>query len=225
MTNIDFQRKAWNKQHKELRRLLESGENHEQAIELFYAQHAPLHAAQVYDTDGWTFEEEVFKDLTEEQARRIPKTSDNSIVWCLWHLARIEDITMNMLVAGRPQLADSEGWFEKLGAAARDTGNAMSKEEIAALNVEIDIQALRAYRMAAGRRTREIVGEISPEALKEKVDPARLQKVLDEGALVEEAAGLAKYWGNRTIAGLLLMPPTRHCMVHLNEALQLKKKK
>jgi hypothetical protein len=30
------------------------------------------------------------------------------------------------------------------------------------------------------------------------------------------------YWSRRTVAGLLLMPPTRHCFLHLNEALRIK---
>ena len=46
----------------------------------------------------------------------------------------------------------------------------------------------------------------------------------DEGAVVEGARGLLDYWGGLTIAGLLLMPPTRHNFVHLNEAWMLKGK-
>jgi hypothetical protein len=47
----------------------------------------------------------------------------------------------------------------------------------------------------------------------------------DEGAVVEAARGLLDYWGKRNIAGLLLMPATRHNLVHLNEALQLKQRR
>jgi hypothetical protein len=48
--------------------------------------------------------------------------------------------------------------------------------------------------------------------------------VMDEGAVVEAARGLIDYLGNRTISGLLLMPPTRHNFIHLNEAERIKKK-
>jgi hypothetical protein len=47
---------------------------------------------------------------------------------------------------------------------------------------------------------------------------------LREGAVVEDAKGLIDYWSKRKISGLLLMPPTRHCFIHLNEALKIKKK-
>jgi hypothetical protein len=43
--------------------------------------------------------------------------------------------------------------------------------------------------------------------------------------VVEAAAGLLDYWGRRTIAGLLLMPATRHNIVHLNEAARIKQKR
>lgn len=56
------------------------------------------------------------------------------------------------------------------------------------------------------------------------VKPSRLQRVLDEGAVVEAARDLTEYWGRRDIAGLLLMPATRHNLVHLNESLKIKRK-
>ena len=90
------------------------------------------------------------------------------------------------------------------------------------LSATIDIEALRAYRMAVGRRTREMVQQLEAEALKQKVDPMRLQQETDEGAVVKAARGIVDYWGRRNIAGLLLMPATRHNLVHLNEALRLK---
>jgi len=61
--------------------------------------------------------------------------------------------------------------------------------------------------------------------LLQKVDPARLQRVWDEKAVVEAASGIVDYWGKRNVAGLLLMPATRHHIIHLNEALKLKRRR
>ena len=58
--------------------------------------------------------------------------------------------------------------------------------------------------------------------LKQQTD---LRKVMDEEAIVEAARGIAEYWSKRDIAGLLLMPATRHNLVHLNEALKLKRRR
>jgi len=48
---------------------------------------------------------------------------------------------------------------------------------------------------------------------------------MDEGAVVEAARPIADYWAKRNVASLLLMPATRHNLVHLNEALELKRKR
>jgi hypothetical protein len=40
--------------------------------------------------------------------------------------------------------------------------------------------------------------------------------------VVEAARGIADYWSKRNVAGLLLMPATRHNLIHLNEAFLLK---
>ncbi len=157
-------------------------------------------------------------------ARCIPPGGEHSIAWLFWHIARIEDVTMNVLVAGRPQLLLQNGWLERLEVAARHTGNAMSLQAVADLSATLDLDALRLYRLEVGRQTRQIVMQLSPEALQHKVDPARLQQLVDEGAVVQAARGLIDYWGSLKVAGLLLMPPTRHNFVHLNEALRIKKK-
>ncbi|MFC1923335.1 hypothetical protein ACFLY4_08595 [Chloroflexota bacterium] len=129
---------------------------------------------------------------------------------------------MNMLVAGSPQILNQDQWFEQMKITARDTGNVMGEDGVADLSEKIDLEQLRAYRIAVGRRTRDIVNNLQPEELKQKVEPARLEQVMAEGAVVEAARDLIDYWSKRNIAGLLLMPATRHNLVHLNECLRLK---
>jgi hypothetical protein len=222
MANPD--RKHWNQQQQVLQHLLTKGVDFPRAIELFLSQHAVLHASEMAQTGFATFEDEIWLGLSEAAARVIPKRAEHSIAWNFWHLARIEDVTMNLLVADTPQLFEADGWLRRLGVVDKDTGNAMSEQRIAEISAKVDLEALRSYRTAVGRRTREIVQGLQPGDLKKKVDPERLQRVLAEGAVEPAAMGLIKYWGGRTCAGLLLMPPTRHNFVHLNEALKLMQK-
>lgn len=225
MTKMESYRKLCLKQQTELRRIMMSFSQHPKAIELFLSQHAILHSAKMAQTEPWSFEDEVLNDMVEEQIRRIPQNCDHSVAWNIWHIARIEDVAMNLLVAGSPQILYRDNWLERMKISARDTGNAMKQEEMATLSATMDIEALRDYRLTIGRRTREIVKGLRPEDLKHKVQPSRLQQVMDEGALVEAAVGIKEYWGRRNIAGLLLMPATRHSLVHLNEALSLKRRR
>ena len=214
--------RLWNQNHQALRIALSHPDDFPEAIALFLHLHAVLHSARMAPGAAWSFEDEVWQGLDEPDLRRIPENGEHSIVWNTWHIARIEDVTMNLLVAGSPQLLHQGGWLEKLQVSAQDTGNQMSAPDRSNLSASIDLQALRDYRLAVGCRTREIVRQLRPHELKHKVLPSRLRQVQEEGAVVEAAVDLLDYWGNRTIAGLLLMPPTRHNFVHLNESQRIR---
>lgn len=223
MDSLESNRKLCLQRQTELTRLM-AGPDHARAVERFLAQHALLHSAAVAQPPAWSFEDELFVDLPEPHARQAPPGGEHSIAWLLWHSARCEDITLNLLVAGSPQVLLQEGWLERLNVGARDTGNVMDPAQMAAFNAAIDLPALRAYRLAVGRRTREIAARLEPGELRRKVQPARIQRVLEEGAVLAAAWGIAEYWSKRTVAGLLLMPATRHNLIHLQEAFQVKRK-
>ncbi|HEX2996002.1 MAG TPA: DinB family protein [Anaerolineales bacterium] len=220
---MDTNRKQWNQGQQKLQRALKEND-HRKAIELFLIQHAMVHSAKVSKAKLWSFEDEVLMDLTEDQFRCIPPGGEHSIAWIIFHLARCEDITMNLLVAGTPQIFLKDGWQKRMNATIVHSGNSMDDRAMAAFSARVDIAALRAYRLSMGRRTRTIVSKLKSEQFKQKVDPARAQRIVDEEALLPEAAAILNYWSIRTIAGLLLMPPTRHNILHLNEALRIKQK-
>jgi len=215
----------FNRQQEALRSALTAGWDAQKAIELFLDQHARVHSAQTTFSNTPSLEDEIWEGLGELQRRGIPPKGEHSIAWIFWHITRIEDTTMNLLVAGTPQLFNLEPWMERLKVTVQDSGNSMSVEEIRRLSETIDLAELRKYRFCVGRRTREIVRGLNAEDFSRKVDPGRLQRVMDEGALVEGSRPILEYWGGRTIAGLLLMPPTRHSFVHLNEAARIKQKR
>ena len=223
--DLEYYRKLCLKRQTELRRLMVSADRFDETIRLFLSQHAMLHSARMAQTESWSFEDAVVDDMTEDLIRRVPRNCEHSVAWIIWHIARCEDITMNLLVAGSPQVLNQDNWLGRTKSPICHTGNEMDEAGIADFSAEVDIEALRAYRVAVGRRTREIVKQLGPEDLKRKVDPARLQRVWDEGAVVEAASGIVDYWGKRDVAGLLLMPASRHLIIHLNEALKLKRRR
>jgi len=218
-------RKLCLSQQSELRRLLEAPAQFEAGMQLFFKQHAMLHSAKVSETPGWSYEDDILDDMSEAQVRRIPPGCEHSVAWLIWHSARCEDITLNRLVAGSPQVLLEQDWLERMQVPNRDTGNAMSADEITRFSAAIDIPALRGYRAAVGRRTRQVVRALQPCDLKQPVSAARLQQALDEGAVLPAAHEISDYWGSRNMVGLLLMPATRHNLVHLNEALTIKQKR
>jgi len=216
---MNLNRKRWNEGHQKLNRAFAAGDR-DTAIELFLNQHAMVHSAKMARTKLHSFEDEILNGLTDDQIRRM--VGEHSIAWILLHIARIEDIVMNMLVAGTEQLFTKDGWGKKLNVEIVHSANKMSDASVTSLSAKMNIKALKAYRIAVGKRTRQIVRKLKAEDFKKKVDPVRIQKVMKIGAVVPEAMEIIDYWSKKTIAGLMLMPPTRHCILHLNEAERIK---
>lgn len=223
---MDSQRDLWGSKQELLRNILLKLDKFEEAINLCLEQHAMVHSSEMSQISVVTFEDELWNNLDEIAFRTMPTINDETIAWSLWHLTRVEDITMNILVADADQVINTDNWLEKMQVKICDTGNSMTDEEIIELSSIINMQELRNYRIAVGRRSREMIRNFQPADLKRKMEAARLQRVLDEGAVlnVEGANWLINFWGRKSVAGLLLMPVTRHHMVHINESMRLKKK-
>ncbi len=221
---MDPNRKFWNEQQQKLQRALARPEDHQKTIGLFLDHHAMVHSAKMSQTGLWSFEDEVLEGLTEADIRSIPENEEHSIAWVIWHIARIEDVTMNMLLMNKKQVFTTGKWQKKLNITVSDTGNLMLPKKIAQLGKQIDIAALKKYRDAVGKRTRKNVQALDPVQWKRKVDPARIARLVPEGAVNPAATQVLEYWGGLTYAGLLLMPPTRHNLIHLNEIIKMKRK-
>jgi DinB superfamily len=220
---MDPNRKRWNEGQKLLRQAL--AQPSEAAIVLFLDQHAMLHTAEMSRTNSYSFADGLWQGTSETVIRCLPPKFEHSIAWLVWHMARIEDMTMNVLLAGKTQVFHQENWPARLKVSLQHTGNVvMTEADVTAFSQAIDIGQLKAYRMAVGRSTREVVRAMRPKEFGQKVDPVRLQGLLEDGSVAREAIGLIEYWGSLTKAGLLLMPPTRHNFAHLNEAMKVKQK-
>jgi hypothetical protein len=224
MDSVESLRKSCLKKQTELRSLLMRSDQFDQALSHFLSHHAMLHSKGVSQTDHQSFADEVLSDIPDEQVRQVHIARDHSIAWLIWHMARCEDIAMNILVAGTPQVLLRGGWLELIKSPVCDTGNAMDVSTLAAFNNAIDLQALRAYRLAVGLRTQEIAKQLQPSDLTRKVEPSRIRQVIEQGAVVDAARGITDYWSKRNTAGLLLMPATRHNLIHLGEVLELKQR-
>lgn len=123
---------------------------------------------------------------------------------------------MNVLAAQREQVFDNS-WKDRLKVSITDTGNALSDDEIMYLSKSIDIENLLCYRNEVAKRTRKIVRNLKAEDMTRAVASADLEKILSLGGVTEDedSIWLLDFWGKKDVAGLLLMPPTRHVMLHM----------
>ena len=188
-------------------------------VDFFLEEHARSHAAEMTGASEPMLEDQLLDGLTDAQLRLRPFPGLNSIAWLLWHLARSEDVTINVLVAGRRQVLEEDGWLQRLNLAQVDMGTGMRDEEVTTVGARIDIGALRAYRVAVGRRTREVVRALRDEQLDEPIDATRLLAV---GAFPDSADGarrVATYWRGRRKRFVLT---ASHAYLHLGEAVCIK---
>ena len=93
--------------------------------------------------------DELVGDLREDEYAIMPTAKDETIAWVLWHISRIEDLTMNILVNGEKQIFN-EDWQTRMNSPIRDTGNALSDNQIIQLSKSLRIQELLAYIIHSG---------------------------------------------------------------------------
>ncbi|WP_432665635.1 DinB family protein [Wukongibacter baidiensis] len=222
---MDPTKKAWNDNLKMLRELLKKESTFENAINLFMDQHARVHASDVSGIECVTFEDKLWEDTDEVTFRRGQSKKGRTIAYGMWHSARIEDIAMNLLVADEEQIIDQGNWMKRMNSSIYDTGNALNIDEILEFSRTIDMQALRDYRKAVGKKTRKIVNSLIYKDLKINALESGLEKALALGAVVndEKALWLIDFWRKKTVSGTLLMQATRHHFMHINESMEAKK--
>ena len=118
---------------------------------VFLTQHAHIHAATT--PGAASVQDRLLTGLTQAQLRQCP-ADHNSIIWLLWHIARVEDFIVNTCVRGVAQVLDRGGWQARLGVKRRDIGTGMTADEVATFSVDVDVAAVLAYRAAVAQETR-----------------------------------------------------------------------
>src|ERR1700741_3063455 len=99
--------------------------------DLFLEQHAAVHSAAV-GGNKMSAAERAFAGLTDEQMRGRPREDLNSLAWLMFHIARAEDIMVNMVLGNSAQVFD-DARMKKLAIARRDFGIGMTSPEVTEL--------------------------------------------------------------------------------------------
>src|SRR5919109_1287153 len=180
--------------------------------ELFLDQHAAMHSAAV-GGNKMSASERTFAGLTDEQMRVRPREDLNSLAWLMWHIARAEDIIVNSVLSGQPQVF-GDAWMKRLGIGRRDFGIGMTSAEVTELTKQIDVGALREYRDAVGRRTREMVSGFTPADWEVKVATEPVERTAAGGAFGARTEQMSKMFPGRprtaVLSGIALFHPAGH---------------
>ena len=211
----------WNIQQKNLKELISKKETFDSAKELYLSMHKYLHFSDIDDT----LMNQLWKSLDTKDFSIMPTIKDVTIAWNIWHITRIEDLTINILLNESNQIFNKE-WKKKLNVEFTDTGNAMIDDEIMELSRNINIDVLKEYRKAVGNQSQNILSKLVFEDMKRKVESKNIEKILKEGEVTThpDSIWLLDFWGRKNVAGIILMPGTRHQIGHLNDCINLKEK-
>ena len=220
-------KREWSDKLKQLHSIIKKNEYLEESKKLIFELHQMVYASEMSGIDSTTFEDKLWNGMNEETARKAVNKKGRTILYGIWHSTRIEDITMNLLVAGTDQIFEKDNWFSKINSSIRHTGNSLNVNEILHMSSLINIEELKAYRIAVGRNTEHIIRKLSNGEMRRNVCKENLQRILNEKAVenVDSANWLIDSWGRKNVAGIISMPCLRHQFVHLNESMEAKNKK
>ena len=186
------------------------------ARDLFLNQHSGVHSVAVAGNQG-SAAERAFGGVSDDQMRMRPREDLNSLAWLMWHIARAEDIMVNAVITGRPQVFDDQ-WLKRLSIARRDFGIGMTSGEVWDLTRAIDLAALREYRDAVGRRTRETVGTFQDKDWEGSIEADAMQRAAAQGSFGNRTEHLLKAFTGRPRAMVLSGIALFHAAGHLGEA-------
>ena len=180
--------------------------------------HAAMHAREL---TGEVFLAQRVFELADDQMRMRPGTGLNSLVWLLWHMARTEDAAVNPVVAARDQVLD-DTWMRRMNVPWRIIGTGMTDDEVAELSARADVGAVRAYRLAVGRRTREVAHALPAEAWDEVLGAEDVRRGGVAGAFRDWVDGADYPWIGRRRGEQLANSATLHNAAHVGEAVTLR---
>jgi uncharacterized protein YhaN len=216
--------KGWNDNQKNLKVFLKNQKTFVKGKNLLLEMHSLLHDKKVYKTTLETFYDSLWENMKDETCKVI-SDKKTSILWNIWHITRIEDIVSNIIIGNKETIFNNE-IQAKLNIKIKDTGNAMTHSEIESLNKNINIKELKGYRIKVGKSTQKIIKNLEFTDIKRKVEKEQLEKIKQNGGVIDDPKliWLLDFWGKKNILGLIMMPITRHQIVHLNDCFKIKQK-
>ena len=156
------------------------------------------------------------KNKIDNLFKELKDCKNENIIWNLWHIMRIEDLIVNILICEKESILN-EKLKNELNISITDTGNSLTKEEIKKFAKNINIKKLKYYSDKISKNTINLIKRLKAEDIKRKINKINLEKIINGRGVTKDNLWLIDYWSKKDIAGLLLMPLSRHIIVHLNQ--------
>lgn len=170
-------------------------------------------------------------DLSREMFDVMPFINANgyhskTIAYSIWHIFRIEDIVAHTLIKNDEQIIFSGGYCKRIVSPVITTGNEFSGQQIADFSKALNLTELYDYIAAVKNSTNDILKNLPYADLKRKMTDTDKERLLSLNVVSndEKARWLIDYWCGKDVKGLILMPFSRHWIMHIEAALRIKNK-
>ena len=104
--------------------------------------------------------ERAIEGLTPAEARWQPTIYTNHIAWIVWHMARVEDRWVNMVMRKTIQVWKADGWVDRFKMSPEGSGVGQTMEEVRAMP-DIPLADLMAYFKAVHATTRQYFDQVT----------------------------------------------------------------
>lgn len=176
-----------------------------QVVEWILHELRALRAAYDFDIGG-----AVPRDLVAVR----PEGAANSILWLVWHLARIEDVAINTIIRDAPQVLFEDGWTARIGTPDTRVGTGFADADVRSVTEALDIDHLHAYWAAVRARTLAWL-ESGPDLEHAPDVGARLSRIPEIAP--PDGAWLAEQWAGKPARYFVRTAVIAHGYVHLGE--------
>jgi hypothetical protein len=112
--------------------------------------------------------ERVLNTLTKQELNWRPACGCNSIGLILFHVARSEDSLVQATLRGKPQLWESEKWYQKLNMAEGESGSRYTVDQVNSFAMP-ELKDLQAYYDAVRAKTLEYITTLPLSEFDKKV--------------------------------------------------------
>jgi len=153
--------------------------------------------------------------LTTEEIKFQPRPDANSIGIILFDIARSEDTSVQTRLRAKPQLWESQKWYQKLNKSSNDVGGHYTAEQLAAFVVP-DLKEMLAYAEAVRKQTLEYLDALKPADFDRKVEMPPMGP--PPAATVSGAQGPPRVspYRDMTVGSMMMMNVT-HIAQHAGE--------
>lgn len=163
------------------------------------------------------YETAVRNVLSAEQMKERPGGVGNSIAWLIWHVARTEDMIVNSIIRGRPQILIEESWDQKLGIDATHIGTGLGDEEVAEFTAKLDPVAADDYWRTVAESTYEWLRTLEASDLDVIPDFETALSTIPPVLASGDSQGAVEFWKGRSVAFLLGGVVLNHSYIHVGE--------